>query len=547
MHFMSQISIANSHPLHLFEGLLSLADRYQLDLNNLEQHPCHITSSHYPHAYFNADSEKHYTLYAPHIAWIGEEKNYHAPQSTIVLSPQQIEKSSNIRTHNIKHAPENILLFIHSSGGNAEAPIYICDSPTKKDIELLKSFGNSATIFIHGFNVEAGSYSERIIDIQKISSSIQEEFSNTLLSKSQEHYLLKYQSGISNYILKTIPELQAQIPKWPDHKIYNLNNQSATSAKTLIEDLFIGNPTATLDSTINGTGMHQWAVHMQHNLNCSACNEPLEYDYFGNPIFPWEKHGDKYAPIISISWPGNTGYGNFKMAQKRAHLAGIALSKALEKISFNGISINIITHSLGAHVALSALQHLHETKSKTKISKLILWQPAISDTAFSEHGLDKEYTFPNAAYHTKKIIVLFSHTDAALAVYNTINVEKKLVRIKPEMTRGTKPINTDLEKCFSMYQSDFSTEMKGRPALGQYGLIGLEGNNYDSKEKTLVNNMKLPSCLKNKYRQYGQVLFEKNTSHSILKNHSSMLIPTPELMDHVYRKIITSEISFGRY
>ncbi len=51
-----------------------------------------------------------------------------------------------------------------------------------------------------------------------------------------------------------------------------------------------------------------------------------------------------------------------------------------------GIQINILTHSLGARVALSALNVLGDFDGAydEKIDNLIMWEPAVADNAFTD-------------------------------------------------------------------------------------------------------------------------------------------------------------------
>lgn len=62
--------------------------------------------------------------------------------------------------------------------------------------------------------------------------------------------------------------------------------------------------------------------------------------------------------VYGFSWDSNPGVTQFPDAERSANLNGKVLAKLLKaiKASCPGIQINIITHSLGARVALSALK-----------------------------------------------------------------------------------------------------------------------------------------------------------------------------------------------
>ena len=69
-----------------------------------------------------------------------------------------------------------------------------------------------------------------------------------------------------------------------------------------------------------------------------------------------------------------------------ANEAGRELAKVLIELFNEGIKVNIITHSLGARVALSALNILGDFDGayNEKIDNLIMWEAAVADNAITD-------------------------------------------------------------------------------------------------------------------------------------------------------------------
>ncbi|MBO0037437.1 alpha/beta hydrolase, partial [Listeria monocytogenes] len=75
----------------------------------------------------------------------------------------------------------------------------------------------------------------------------------------------------------------------------------------------------------------------------------------------------------------------FFQSEIYANESGRVLAKVLKKLIAEGVKINILTHSLGARVALSALNILGDFDGAydEKIDNLIMWEPAVADNAFT--------------------------------------------------------------------------------------------------------------------------------------------------------------------
>ena len=121
---------------------------------------------------------------------------------------------------------------------------------------------------------------------------------------------------------------------------------------------------------------------------------------------------------------------NFFRAEMYANEAGRRLAGILKQLIDDGIHVNIITHSLGARVALSAMNILGDMAGKyeNRIDNLILWEPAVADNALTnleKYNEKKAFNplameiFPYAYKVPKHITVLYSQEDGVLGGDNT--------------------------------------------------------------------------------------------------------------------------------
>ncbi|MDO6443553.1 alpha/beta hydrolase [Marinobacter sp. 2_MG-2023] len=164
-------------------------------------------------------------------------------------------------------------------------------------------------------------------------------------------------------------------------------------------------PQTVNDEYLNGAGAHNWAVHMEYRLNRAA-------GFDGENWMP-------YSRIINVSWPGNTGSTDFMQAELNAMTAGRRLAPLLLQLADAGIAINLISHSLGARVALTALNIMGAMGKRDLVDHLFLWQPAVADNALTNDSNRDVHplglgVFPNAHKAARKIVVLHSRGDGIL-------------------------------------------------------------------------------------------------------------------------------------
>ncbi|GHA93482.1 alpha/beta hydrolase [Modicisalibacter luteus] len=254
------------------------------------------------------------------------------------------------------------------------------DRLSDSTIDQLRLNGNNATIFVHGYNVPHGDWARftRDADLSGLATT---------------------QSGT----LRLVPSGSAAMA--------TLCQSEAIDAD---------------ERGLNGSGACNWLMNMEYQLNRAA----------GLPDDDWRQ----YTRIVGVFWPGDTGTTEFIEAEFAAMKSGRRLVNILVQLIEAGITINLISHSLGARVVLTALNILGAHGMRQRIDNLFLWEPAVADNALSPDtpftdvpprgtGFDvgnvtdspaREVhplgmgTFPTAHLATKNVVVLHSHEDGIL-------------------------------------------------------------------------------------------------------------------------------------
>ena len=258
-----------------------------------------------------------------------------------------------------------------------------------KQLEQIKKDGNTATLFIHGYNVSLGHIGKfpQSEDFGELP-----EYSNLPPSDQVQRPYLHYDNKAIGQLAKNTLLEQAK----EDDNIY---------VKHVYDEV---------DLKVNGHKALGWFPHVEYYLNLAASGK-LNYD---DPFTDW----DKYHRIIGVTWSGSVDPSMvFFRAEMYANEAGRELAKVLIELFNEGIKVNIITHSLGARVALSALNILGDFDGayNEKIDNLIMWEAAVADNAITD-----TYTrvknpvamelFPYAHKTVKYLRVLYSQEDGVL-------------------------------------------------------------------------------------------------------------------------------------
>lgn len=241
---------------------------------------------------------------------------------------------------------------------------------SEQELNYFKHNGNNVTLFIHGFNVGYGEFSNHIIGAQ----------GHTVGRVPDAYHLPVYHET-------------SKATVWRDLKIVK---------KRFPEIDFI--PATQLEK-LNGTAGHSWITNFEKSMN-EACG----FDIYGDDY-------SKFTRMVYVMWSGDVFPVNYMQAELNATIAGGRLVPLLKQLIKHGLKINIIAHSLGNRALLVALNELGKKSITTeKIQNAFMWQPAIPDTALSTNpDLDtsvmQNWQLPHAYKGAKKITVLHSEND----------------------------------------------------------------------------------------------------------------------------------------
>ncbi|SOB77638.1 Alpha/beta hydrolase of unknown function [Marinobacter sp. LV10R510-11A] len=268
------------------------------------------------------------------------------------------------------HLPPPVIINLRDAAPASE------DLLTDEQLDYFRANGNNALIYIHGYNVPQGEWGQ---------------FLNR--KDSQKRY-----GGHGPTPTNAWHPNKATT--WQDAEA--LSDTSATPPK---------------EDQLNGAGAHNWAIHMEYQLNRAA-------GFDGENWMP-------YSRIINISWPGDTGSTDFMQAELNAMTVGRRLAPLLLQLAEAGIAINLISHSLGARVALTALNILGTIGKSNLVDHLFLWQPAVADNALTNDSSRDVHplglgVFPSAHSAARKIVVLHSRGDGILGSADYQDLSRKV-------------------------------------------------------------------------------------------------------------------------
>ncbi|MBN6085386.1 alpha/beta hydrolase [Aggregatibacter actinomycetemcomitans] len=285
---------------------------------------------------------------------------------------------------------------------------------TERVIQQLIDDGGHATLFIHGYNVPLGTLG-RFASSTELGERIQYRFQMPPESV-QRPYLYH-----DNKLMKqaTNADLHRKLEK-------NFLTEGVSYVNVGDREIFSPNAMKKsyekLSPILNGKEALSWFPHVEYHLNLAASGKKNLSDF---------EQWDKYSRIVGVTWSGSVDPDlNFFRAEMYANEAGRKLATVLKKLLDKGIKINIITHSLGARVALSAMNILGDMEGQydNRIDNLILWEAAVADNALTNldnYEAKKAFNpiameiFPYANKVPKHITVLYSQEDGVLGGDNT--------------------------------------------------------------------------------------------------------------------------------
>lgn len=283
----------------------------------------------------------------------------------------------------------------------------------EKQIRQIIDDGGYATLFIHGYSVPLG-HMGRFATDEELGEQVQYRYRLNLedMQKPFLHQHEKLMKQLSDEISQKDGEVIGTINGVP----YAVNpkkfHQRPVNAKH-----YLINRYEKLEDTYNGFKALAWIPNVEYYLNLAASGKDELSDF---------DQWDNYSRIVGVTWSGSVDPDmNFFRAEMYANESGRRLAGVLKQLIDSGIRINIITHSLGARVALSAMNVLGDFDGEydDKIDNLIMWEAAVADNAMTNldnYEKKKAYNpvameiFPYAYKVPKHITVLYSQEDGVL-------------------------------------------------------------------------------------------------------------------------------------
>jgi hypothetical protein len=169
-------------------------------------------------------------------------------------------------------------------------------------------------------------------------------------------------------------------------------------------------------------GSHLFVFTHGYNVTTQdALKSAREFFSFLAPSLKSKKVPLAKVKLLLFTWPGDVGPIHFNVAQQYAQLSGVALYELLKDIHAAGAptTLNLVSHSLGAHVVLRALAVLGERnfrkKTDLRVDRTLLLAAAVEDDVFRRPDRGDEYHFPEAAFGTRHLHIGVSRSDEVLA------------------------------------------------------------------------------------------------------------------------------------
>ena len=396
--------------------------------------------------------------------------------------------------------------------------------PVSKDyldtvITYFQTHGNNAVIFIHGFNVEAGNYVEQIPGFKTETVWVQERNDATTAEQ-----LFPKDSKSDRTLCITTDMLNQAFPDSVNPQGNDITQEIKVNSQGARLWAASDDTCDDANSVLNGNAAHLWAVHMEHNLNVATGQFKPGQDY------------TKYTRILPIAWQGDLGVTGYMDSELTANAAGIPLASVLNDLISAGIEVNIIAHSMGNRVMMTALEELATKYPGKKINHAFSWDAALPETALSNDPLQDKSArnnchFPHAMEALNKITVLYSNNDTmtlqwAYQAANILYEDKRKLR---------NDILSTIENPFQLTLDQKKALLKNRKVCSLPAL-GLKGPNLsDDFIKQMIASKKL----------FLADMTPWSTGHSYMK------VPSQNVMVHGYQTYIINKVQglkkFGLY
>jgi len=146
--------------------------------------------------------------------------------------------------------------------------------------------------------------------------------------------------------------------------------------------------------------------------------------------------------FILFTWPGDAGLINFSISQMFAEYSGEALYNVFFKL-INKVKvkeINLIAHSLGAHVVLKSASLIEKDKKNYGYKNVLFLGPAIEEDILTDNKVERGYHYPNSLEAIKTLNIVTSKSDIALEFFFKLNELKNPLGSSIEISRVSKKI-----------------------------------------------------------------------------------------------------------
>jgi hypothetical protein len=388
--------------------------------------------------------------------------------------------------------------------------------PDLKDtINYFKNNGNNAVIFIHGFNVSTGAYAEQILGFED--QTVWEQERNDATTVQQ---LFPKDSNSNRTVCITTEMLNQAFPDSINPQGNDITQEIKLNSNGTRLWVAQDDTCDDANSVLNGSAAHLWAVHMEHNLNVATGQFKPGQDY------------SKYTRILNIAWQGDLGVLNYMDSEETANAAGVLLADILNQLITAGIEVNILAHSMGNRVMMTALEELATKYQGKKINHAFSWDAALPDTALSNDP-SKDLTskgngsFPHAMEALEKITVLYSNNDTMTLqwAYQAANV----------LYEDERQLRDDI---VSVIQNPFQPTLDQKKALIKNRKVcSLPALGLNGPDKATINAL-------------GSKLIRANMT-PWSTGHSYMKVPSQDVMVHGYQTYIINKLQglkkFGLY
>lgn len=358
-----------------------------------------------------------------------------------------------------------------------------------KIVQQVKADGKSATLFIHGFNVPIGAIGRFPNPIELGENPAYDSLKD---SRGIQTPYLYYGDIIGQRVRNVIAE---------HRNFYEYSNRTTggggrdIDAQLKFETQIIFN---SMDTKFNGKDALAWFPSVEYYLNLAASGATSA----NAKLSDWKK----YSRIIGVTWSGSVDPSRtFFRAEIYANEAGRKLAKDISTLLENNIQVNIITHSLGARVALAALNILGDTNQPKKIKNLIMLEAAVADNAITANYTREKNPvamelFPFAYKAAEYIRIMYSKEDGVLGPDNSL---LDLDDGVSDVSRGAYPLKYGV--------------IAGKTnAFGDYYPHGSAINNQRANAQSESVQAQCKSYIKNKDQRFKEVC------DYILKNQPSI-------------------------